>query len=234
MKPVCRFAAALLVFLGAFNAPAAPYPTEPQLRSAIAEAATLVKSEGLEVEILDAQKEGIARPLMAAGLSLSDRVCLVFFNTRPTAALSHFFESVQEKDLPVWLNAIAVHEVMHCIEQREAYIHRRFEKVLPPGFTRETVTLQGYTSVVKSGAVEIWGEALADIAAVLYFRQAVPAQWRRFANGLAGMRDDLARIHPVHNTGKWLHKMIAADADKAPNQNLFEAAFQLRRQFRPE
>jgi len=38
---------------------------------------------------------------------------------------------------------------------------------------RENITVQGYLAVVKSGSVETWAEALADIVSVLYFKEAV-------------------------------------------------------------
>ena len=95
------------------------------------------------------------------------------------------------------------------------------------------MTVQGYLSAVKSGALETWGEALADITSVLYLKQAVPDRWAQFANGLAAMRHDLARKWPAHDTSAWLYPIIAADIDKAADQSLFEAAFRLRRQYRP-
>ena len=106
--------------------------------------------------------------------------------------------------------------------------------VLPPGYERDKITIQSYLAVVKSGAVEMWGEALADLAALLYLRQAVPDRWQYFANELAGMRERFAEKYPAHNTGPWLRKAIAADAKVATNQNLFEAAFALRRRFEAE
>lgn len=234
MKATCRHSVAALVLLCCIKAPAAPYPTEDQYRTAIGEVAELLKSEGLELEMLDARKEGLTRPLMAAGLSLSNGVCLIFYNTKPEDGLTQFFGAIDEKDMPLWLNAFAVHEAAHCIEQREAYIRKRFDKVLPPDFKRDNVTVQGYLSVVKSGAVETWGEALADIASVLYFKQAVPGQWMQFATRLADMRRDLALKWPVHDTSPWLYRVIAANADRAAHQSLFEAAFQLRWQYRPD
>lgn len=233
MGSVCRHSVAALALLCSSHAFAVAYPTEDQLRTAIGEVAGLLKSEGLELEILDARKEGLARPLMAAGLNLSNGACLIFFNTKPEDGLTQFFDAIRENDLPVWLKAIAVHEATHCFEQREAYVHKRFDKVLPPHFNRDNVTIQGYLSVVKSGALETWGEALADIASVLYLKQAEPERWVQFANGLAAMRHDLARKWPAHDTSAWLYQVIAAGADKAANQSLFETAFQLRRQYRP-
>ena len=233
MRSVCRHSVAALALLWCSQASAVPYPTEVQLRAAIGEVTGLLKSEGIELEILDARKEGLTRPLMAAGLNLTSGVCLIFYNTKPEDGLTQFFGAIPEKDLPVWLKAIAVHEATHCFEQREAYIRKRFDKVLPPDFKRDNVTVQGYLSAVKSGALETWGEALADIASVLYLKQAVPDRWAQFANGLAAMRHDLARKWPAHDTSAWLYPIIAADIDKAVNQSLFEAAFQLRRQYRP-
>ncbi len=212
---------------------AAPYPTADQLRKAIADIAAHVKSEKLEVEILDAQKEGVTRPMMSTGLSLGDGVCVVYYNTKPEDGLVQFFDSVSAQDVPLWLNSIAVHELTHCIEQREAYIRGRFDAVVPPGFSRELLTVQGYMSVVHVGAMETWGEALADIASVLYFKQVVPDRWKEFANRLAAMRSGLAAKWPEHDTSPWLRKVIAAGAVKPANQSLFEAAFQLRREFAP-
>jgi hypothetical protein len=225
---------AVLALLLCVNAPAAPYPTENQLRAGISAAATVLKAEGLEVEVLDAQKEGLTRPLLASGLRLADSVCLVFFNTKPEDGLNQFFESISEQDLPVWLGAMAVHELTHCIEQREAYIRNRFDKVLPPGFPRDNVTVQGYLSVVKSGAVESWGEVLADIASVLYLKQAVPAQWVRFTRRLAAMRHGLAWKWPAHDTSPWLTRLMESNDDIAANESLFDTAFELRRKYRPD
>lgn len=234
MRSVCRYSVAALALLCSINACAVPYPKEDQFRAAIGEVAGLLKTEGIELEILDARKEGLKRPLMAAGLNLTSGVCLVFYNTEPEDGLTQFFDAISEQDLPVWLKAIAVHEATHCIEQREAYIRKRFDKVLPPEFRRDNVTIRGYLSVVKSGAVETWGEALADIVSVLYLKQVVPDRWAHFANGLAAMRHNLASKWPEHDTSAWLYKIIAADVGGAANQSLFETAFQLRRQYRPD
>jgi len=233
MRSVCRDLVAALALLFCSLASAVPYPTEDQLRAAIVEVAGMLKSEGIELEILDARKEGLTRPLMAAGLSLPRGVCLVFYNTKPEDGLNQFFAAIDRKDLPVLLNAIAVHEASHCIEQREAYVRKRFDKVLPPDFKRDNVTIQSYLSVVKSGALVTWSEVLADIASVLYLKRAVPGQWVRLSRIIAAMRHDLAWKWPEHDTSAWLHQIIAADPGEAMNQSLFDTAFQLRRQYRP-
>lgn len=232
LRSACRLVFAAAALAGAAGVLAAPYPGEAQMRAAIAEAATLVRAEGLQVEALDAIKEGIRQPLMAAGIHLASGVCRVYFNTRPEDGLTQFFAGLDEKDMPVWLAAIAVHETAHCIEQREAYVRLRFEKVLPTHIMRGDMNVQGYSSVVKSGAVETWGEALADIASVLYLKNAVPERWTYFATGIATMRENLARKWPQHDTSAWLRNMIAANPDIA-GESVFEAAFELRRRFRP-
>ena len=232
MGAVCRHSVAALALFFCIHACAAPYPTEHQLRTAIGEIAGMLKSEGLELEILDARKEGLMQPLMAAGLSLPSGVCVVFYNTKPEDGLNQFFDATDQKDLPVMLIAIAVHEASHCIEQREAYVRKRFDKVLPPDFKRDDMTIQGYLSVVKSGALVTWSEAWADIASVLYLKRAVPDQWVHFSNRIAAMRHDLAWKWPAHDTSAWLNQIIAADIGDAQNQSVFEAAFQLRAQYR--
>jgi hypothetical protein len=98
---------------------------------------------------------------------------------------------------------------------------------------RDTVTVQGYLSVLQSGALVTWGEALADIASVLYLQQVAPAQWAYFANRLAAMRHDLAAKWADHDTSAWLYKVIIADIDPAANLSLFETALQLRSLYRP-
>lgn len=233
MKYACRHALAALALLGCIHAHAAPYPTEDQLRTAIGEVAGMLKSEGLELEILDARKEGLTQPLMAAGLSLPSGVCLVFYNTKPEDGLSQFFDATDQKDLPVMLTAMAVHEASHCIEQREAFVRKRFDKVLPPDFKRDNMTIQGYLSAVKSGALVTWSEAWADIASVLYLKRAVPGQWEHLSNRIAAMRHDLAWKWPEHDTSAWLHQIIAADSGETANQSLFETAFQLRTRYLP-
>ena len=233
MRFICRRAFVVLVLLGCRSAFAAPYPTVEQLRAAIGVAAGLLKTEGLALEMQDARASGVTLPLMAAGLDLTSGVCQVFYNPRPEGGLKRFFDGIQEQDLPVWLGAIAVHEATHCIEQREVYVRRHFDKVLPPDFKRDGMTVQGYLGVVKSGAVETWGEALADIASVLYLKRAAPDQWVGFAQGIMAMRRDLAGKWPSHDTSPWLKKLIAAPDEPPAPQNLFDAAFQLRRQFSP-
>lgn len=232
LKFVCRLVFAAAALAGAGAALAAPYPGEAQMRAAIAQAADIVRAEGLQVEALDAIREGVRQPLMAAGIHLASGVCRIYFNTRPEDGLTQFFAGLDERDMPVWLAAIAVHEAAHCIEQREAYVRLRFEKVLPSHIMRGDMNVQGYSSVVKSGAVETWGEALADIASVLYLKNAVPDRWTHFAAGIASMRENLARKWPQHDTSAWLRNLIAADPDIA-GESVFEAAFELRRRYRP-
>lgn len=233
LKTVRKLALAASALAGAGGALAAPYPSEAQMRAAIAEAAEVVRAEGLQVQALDAIKEGVRQPLMAAGIHLASGTCRIYFNTRPEDGLTQFFAGLDEKDMPVWLAAIAVHEAAHCIEQREAYVRLRFEKVLPAHIMRGNMNVQGYSSVVKSGAVETWGEALADIASVLYLKQSVPERWTHFAVGIATMRENLARKWPQHDTSAWLRNLIAANPDVA-GESVFEAAFDLRRRLRPQ
>jgi hypothetical protein len=233
MKSACRHSFAALALLGCIHAWAAPYPTEDQFRTAIGNVAGMLQTEGIELEILDARKEGLKQPLLASGLSLASGACLVFYNTKPEGGLTQFFDAIGNEDLPVMLTALAVHEASHCIEQREAYVRRHFDKVLPPGLKSDSLTVQGYLSVVKSGALVTWGEALADIASVLWLKRAVPDRWTYLSKGIAAMRHDLAWKWPEHDTSAWLHQVIAADIGEAANQSLFETAFQLRRRFRP-
>jgi hypothetical protein len=233
MKSACRRAFATFALLCCNQVLAAPYPSEDQFRGAIEKIAGLLKTEGLGLEILDARKSGLTQPLMGAGLNLNNATCRIYFNTRPEDGLTQFFAAMPENDLPIWLTAIAVHEATHCIEQREAYIDKRFDRVLPPDFRRDDMTVQGYRAVVKSGAVETWDEALADIVSVLYLKQTAPDRWAYFAAGIAAMRHELAGKWPEHDTSSWLNQVIAANPVQAPHQSLFEAGLRLCRQFRP-
>jgi len=130
------------------------------------------------------------------------------------------------------LNAMAVHEASHCIEQREAYVRKRFDKVLPPHLERENMTVQGYLSVVNSGALVKWSEALADIASVLYLKRTEPDRWKGFSNRIAAMRRGLD--WKCRNTTL---RVAAPDycrgSRRGAKQNLFAAAFQLRKQYLP-
>lgn len=234
LKQVCRLTIPAVMLAAGAGAAAAPYPNEAQMRTAISQVADFMRSDGLEIQALDAVKEGVKQPLMAAGIHLDSGVCRVYFNTRPEDGLTQFFAGLDEKDMPTWLAAIAVHEAAHCVEQREAYVRRRFDKVLPTQLVRGDMTVQGYSTVVKSGAVETWGEALADIASVLYLKKTVPDRWIHFADGIASMRANLARKWPQHDTSPWLHKLIGANPELGNHPSLFEAAFDFRRQFRPQ
>ena len=230
-----RVSAAAFALLCWGCACAAPYPTESQLRTAIESTAKLVKVEGLDLEMFDAQKAGMTHPLLAARLDLESGACRIFYNTKPEDGLTQYFETIAAIDLPVLLVAMAMHEAAHCVEEREAYVHKRFYKILPPGYRRSSATPQGYLSAMKSGALNTWGEALADIASLLYLKRAVPDRWVELAKGVAGMRHSLARKWPEHDTSPWLYRLIATDAgaDTAANRNLFETAFLLRWQYRP-
>lgn len=233
MRTRWHLALMALVLLGCGNLWAAAYPTADQLRTAIAVAVKVVQAEGLVLKVENAREAGVTQPLMAAGLDLPDGVCLVFYNDQPEAGLQRFFAGVAEQDLPLWLGAIAVHEATHCIEQREVYIRRHFDKVLPPDVSPEGMTLQGYLGVVKSGAVETWGEALADIASALYVKQVAPDRWRSFTRSIIAMRRDLAEKWPSHDTSPWLRQLLDAPAATLNVANCFESAFQLRRELRP-
>lgn len=233
MKPACRRLFAALALFASGAATAAPYPTEEQLRDAIQAGAGILKTQGIELEMFDAQKEGLNLSLLAAGLNINTGACHIFYNAKPADALADFFGRIEEKDMPVWLSAIAVHEATHCIEQREAYLRQRFEKVLPPQFEHVGMTVQGYLTVVKSGAVETWGEALADIASVLYLKEVEPERWTYFADGIATLRQDLAMRWPEHDTSGWLRRIISHNPVRDPNHDLFETAFRLRREFQP-
>lgn len=67
-RHACRLAFAAAALAGAGGALAAPYPGETLMRAAIAEAANIVRAEGLQVEALDAIREGVRQPLTAAGI----------------------------------------------------------------------------------------------------------------------------------------------------------------------
>jgi hypothetical protein len=217
----------------AMGADAAGYPTESQFRRALDEVAAMVRAEGMELRVLDAQKEGLTRPLLAAGLNIEANACLVFFNTRPEDGLTQFFARLSERDLPPILRAISVHELTHCVEQREAYVRQRFDKVLPDAYRQSGMTIQGYISVVKSGALETWGEALADISSLLFLKQTMPDRWLHLARRISAMRHELAHRWPQHDTSAWLDRLIDANPEIDEDANVFDAAFKYRKQFRP-
>ena len=209
------------------------YPTESQFRQALKDIAGLVRAEGMELEVLDAQKEGLTSPLLAAGFNIGANTCVVFFNTQPEDGLTQFFAGFGEGDMPQLLRALSVHEVTHCVEQREAYVRQRFDKVLPDDYQQDDMTVEGYVSVVKSGAVETWGEALGDISSLLYLKQAMPDRWQGVARRISAMRHELAHKWPQHDTSAWLNRLIKENPDIGDGANLFDAAFQYRRLFRP-
>ena len=233
MKSLAAFGT-IMAAVWAMGAHAAGYPTESRFRQALAGVERLVRAEGMRLEVLNAQDEGLTRPLLAAGFNIDSSTCIVFFNTRPEDGLTQFFASISERELPPLLRAMAVHEVTHCVEQREAYVRRRFDKVLPDTYQRDDMTIEGYVSVVKSGAVETWGEALADISSLLYLKKAVPGQWQDLARRISTMRHELAGKWPAHDTSAWLDRLIDANPDIGEGVNLFDAAFHYRRKFRPK
>lgn len=234
MGPVCRFALVALALLFSAAAFAASYPTTDQMRAAIEVAAAVARSDGLVLRMEDARAAGVTLPLMAAGLNINTGICQIYYNPAPEDGLARFFAGASDSELPLWLAAIAIHETTHCFEQREAYVRGRFDKVLPPGIKGEGMTLQGYLGVVKSGAIETWGEALADIASVLYLRRTAPGQWMNFTQAIIAMRHGLAAKWPSHDTSPWLRKLLTT-ADETPAQaSCFEAAFPLRRSLRPQ
>ncbi|HEX8988192.1 MAG TPA: hypothetical protein VF816_09530 [Rhodocyclaceae bacterium] len=233
MSLIVRCALAALALLATASAVAAPYPTAEELRSAIGVAAGLTQADGLTLQMEDARQAGVRLPLMAAGLNLSTGICQIYYNPAPEAGLVQFFDEVTAKELPLWLSAIAVHEATHCIEQREAYLRGHFDKVLPADLDRGGMTLKAYLGVVKSGAVETWGEALADIASVVYLQRAAPDQWRGFAEAIMNMRHRLAAKWPSHDTSAWLQKLMAVRDDTPSQVSCFEAAFRLRRLLQP-
>ena len=155
---------------------------------------------------------------MAARLDLKTGACIVYLTPKQERGLTPFFDAMEEVEFPLWLVSIAVHEVTHCVEQREAFVRQRFDKVAPPGSNRKTLTLQGYLSAMNSDAGETWSEALADIASVLYFRAVAPDDWRRFAERLAAMRESLAHRWPEHNTAPWLRKDDQRDSRHGARQ----------------
>lgn len=212
---------------------AAGYPTESQFRRALDEVAAMVRAEGMELRVLDAQKEGVTRPLLSAGLNLEANACLVFFNMRPEDGLTQFFARLDERDLPPILRAMSVHELAHCVEQREAYVRQRFDKVLPDAYKQSGMTIQGYISVVESGALETWGEALADISSLLHLKQTMPDRWLPLARRISDMRHELAHRWPRHDTSAWLDRLIDANPGIDAGANVFDAAFKYRKQFRP-
>lgn len=231
---VATLAIAALGLSWASGAAAAGYPTESQFRQALDEVASVVRAEGMELKVFDAQKEGMTRPLLSAGLNIEANACVVFFNTRPEGGLTEFFADLKDSDMPAILRAMSVHEVAHCVEQREAYVRQRFDKVLPEAYKRSNMSVQGYISVVKSGALETWGEALADISSVLYLKQTLPGRWLYLARRISAMRHELAQRWPQHDTSAWLDRVIDANPDVGGGASVFDAAFRYRRQFRPD
>ena len=89
------------------------------------------------------------------------------------------------------------------------------------------------STYVKSGAVETWGEALADISSLLYLKQNVPGLWLNLGRRISAMRRALAAKWPEHDTSVWLDRLISADPTTPDNVSLFDAAFQYRKQFQP-
>jgi len=233
-KWIAAFVSVILAVSWTLETRAAGYPTERQFRQSLDDIGDLIRAEGMELEVLDAQKEGRTRPLLSAGLNLGVNTCVVFFNTVPEDGLTQFFADVSERDMTPLLRAMSVHEVTHCIEQREAYVRKHFDKVLPDAYKQDDMTIQGYFSVVKSGAVETWGEALADISSLLYLKQTVPDRWQDLGRRISAMRHELAHKWPQHDTSAWLDRLIEANPDIGDGASLFDAAFQYRKQFQPD
>jgi hypothetical protein len=233
LKRLAATAIAAWAALWTIVAHSAGYPTEGEFRQALHDIEDLVGAEGMSLQVLNAQEQGLTRPLLAAGLDLGSQACVVYFNTQPEDGLTQFFADIGEQEMPSLLRAMGVHEVTHCVEQREAYVHRRFDRVLPDAYRQEGMTIQGYFSVVRSGAVETWGEALADISALLYLKQAVPGQWRTLARRISTLRHELAHKWPLNDTSAWLERLIEADPDTGDAATPFDAAFRYRQQFRP-
>ncbi len=217
--------------LWAVGAHAAGYPTESQFRMALGDIDAVVRAEGMALEVLDAEQEGVTLPLLSAGLNIDTNTCVVFFNTLPEDGLVQFFSAINEHELALMLRAISVHEVTHCVEQREAYVLKRFDKVLPDAYKQDGMSIQGYLSVVKSGAVETWGEALADISSVLYLKQTVPGQWLALATRISAMRRELGTKWPTHDTSDWLDRLIELNPDIDGRSSVFDAAFLYRKEF---
>lgn len=234
MSSILRQVLPALALFCSISAHAAAYPTADELRAAIEVAAGLTQTDGLTLEMKDARQSGVTLPLMAAGLNLNSGVCQIYYNPAPEPGLARFFEGVSAKNLPVWLSAIAVHEATHCIEQREGYLRGHFDEVLPPEIERSGMTLKGYLRIVKSGAVDNWGEALADIASVMYLKQAAPDQWKSFAQAIIAMRQTLAAKWPSHDTSPWLKNLLAVNDDTPRQLSCFDAAFRWRRLLRPQ
>jgi hypothetical protein len=212
---------------------ALPYPDEAQFREAVTVADSYLKSQNIPMELLDARKERVSRPLMSAGLSLRDGVCLIFFNPEPVADVQPFFDAMPSGDFAVLMRALAVHESAHCVEQRDAYLNKEFDKVLPPTIPRDGMNVQGYLSVVRSGAVEAWGEAFADLAALLYLKQQEPDRWVDLARQLLVLRIERAKLDPEHDTSPWISRFIAEQPSPVAGQSIYERAFELRRLYRP-
>ena len=233
MKSIAALGIAAFAALWPIGAQAAGYPTENQFRQALDDIEGLVGAQNMSLEVLDAQKNGLDLPLLSAGLNLDTNSCRVFFNTRPEGGLTQFFAGINDHDMPPLLRAMSVHEVTHCVEQREAYVHKNFDKVLPDAYKQDDMTIQGYLSVVKSGAVETWGEALADISSLLYLKQTVPGLWLELARRISAMRHTLAGKWPQHDTSVWLNRLISANPATPDNTSLFDTAFQYRKQFQP-
>lgn len=233
MKSIAVLGIAAFAALWSIGAQAAGYPAESQFRQALGDIDGLVRAQNMVLEVFDAQKNGVDRPLLSAGLNLDTNSCVVFFNTRPEDGLTQFFAGVNERDMAPLLRAMSVHEVTHCVEQREAYVHRHFDRVLPEAYKQNNMTLQGYLSVVKSGVVQTWGEALADISSLLYLKQNVPGLWLELARRISAMRHTLAGKWPEHDTSAWLERLISANPAPSENASLFDAAFRYRKQFQP-
>ena len=121
MKAVPSVFASLFLLFCAVPSLGAPYPSPGQLRQAIGEMSARLKAEKMDVEVLDARGNGVAVPLIAAGLRLADSTCIVYVNEVIEARLEKFFGTMPVQDMPIWLNSIALHEIAHCIEQREAF-----------------------------------------------------------------------------------------------------------------
>jgi hypothetical protein len=221
------------LLLACASAQALPYPDESQFRTAASTAERILKTESIPMELLDARKERVSRPLMSAGLSLRDGVCLIFFNVDPVADVQPFFDGMQTQDFPILMRALAVHESAHCVEQRDAYLNKEFDKVLPPTIPREGMNVQGYLSVVRSGAVEAWGEAFADLAALLYIKQEEPERWVDLAKQLLTLRIERAKLDPEHDTSPWIQRFIEERPSAVAGQTIFDRAFELRRLYRP-
>lgn len=143
------------------------------------------------------------------------------------------FDPVGRVDPVIWVQGVMIHEFAHCLDMARDTPPFGEQEVgvrsIAPVDAGASTSVDAWLAAARKPSTQLWREAIADVAAVGFWRFTAPGDAAGLVESLRRKRAAAAEHDAEHATGCWID---SAERAKAPTSTaeLFEWADQVRRE----